>query len=191
MTAGHQLPGVERLVAAFHTFRHSVFRLETRQVYAEPVEEPNIAAFNRGDPGPPPDPVEDEWAGMLRAHRDAGRLQQRVHVVTEPITGYLAYELCWEYGPHTAAGEDIRIIPVTTSWPVDVPRHDFTLFDSKWLFELDYAHGGVLLGAREVADWERVAAACRVRDAALRQAVSWTDYIARYPDLVRRVPKGL
>jgi hypothetical protein len=48
------------------------------------------------------------------ANRDAGRTQQRVHVVTEPLTDYLAYELTWEYGLHAAAGEDIRIIPLDT-----------------------------------------------------------------------------
>ncbi len=107
MTTGHQLPGVGQLVAAFRTFRYSVFRLETLQVYAGSGEDEGIAAFHRGDPKPPPDPTEDEWAGLLRANRDAGRIQQRVHVVTEPITDYLAYELTWEYGPHSTAGEEL------------------------------------------------------------------------------------
>src|SRR5919206_2515515 len=91
VTPGHRLPGVDQLVAAFHTFRYSVFRLETLQVYAGSGEDEGIAAFYRGDTDPPPDPAEDEWAALLRANRDVGRLQQRVHVVTEPISDYLAY----------------------------------------------------------------------------------------------------
>ncbi|MGQ0718251.1 MAG: DUF6879 family protein [Pseudonocardiales bacterium] len=191
MTAGHQLPGVDQLVAAFHTFRYSVFRLETLQTYTDAVEDQGLAAFHRGDPEPPPDPVEAEWAALLRAHRDAGRTQQRVHVVVEPITDYLAYELTWEYGPHTAAGEDIRIIPVTDRWPSDVPRSDFTLFDSRLLFQLNYAPEGVLLGAQPVTDAASVAAACAAREAALHQAVPWAEYLARYPELAQRLPKGV
>lgn len=191
MTAGGQLPGVAELVAAFHTFRHSVFRLETLQTYRDPVEDHNIAAFHRGDPQPPPDPVEDEWAAMLRAHRDAGRTQQRVHVVTEPITDYLAYELTWEYGLHTAAGEDIRIIPVTgRAWPDNVPRSDFTLFDSRALFRLHYTPGGTLLNAEPVTDPADVRTACLARDTALRHAVPWREYMTRHPGLVRRLPRG-
>ncbi|MGH3985636.1 MAG: DUF6879 family protein [Pseudonocardiaceae bacterium] len=190
MTAGRQLPGVDQLVAALHAFQHSVFRLETLQVYAGSGEDEGIAAFHRGDPEPPPDPAEDEWAALLRANRDAGRTQQRVHVVTEPLTAYLAYELTWEYGLHTAAGEDIRIIPVTGRWPHEVPRSDFTLFDSRLLFQLNYALDGTWLGAKLVTDPATVVAACFTRDAALHQAMPWAEYMTRHPELVRRLPKG-
>ena len=190
MTAGRQFPGVDQLVAAFHTFHYSVFRLETLQVYAGSGEDEGIAAFHRGDPQPPPDPAEDEWAALLRANRDAGRTQQRVHVVTEPVTDYLAYELTWEYGPHTTAGEDIRIITVTDRWPDDVPRSDFTLFDSRLLFRLDYAPDGTWLGAQPVTDDASVVAACFARDAALHQAMPWAGYMTRHPDLVQRLRRG-
>ncbi|MDQ3761329.1 MAG: hypothetical protein M3460_06390 [Actinomycetota bacterium] len=181
---------MDQLLAAFRTFRYSVFRLETLQAYAAPDEDPGIAAFHRGDPQPPPNPVEDDWAAQLRTNRDAGRVQQRVHVVIESITSYLAYELCWEYGPHSAAGEDIRIIPVTDSWPDDVPRWDFTLFDSRLLFRLNYAPDGTWLGTQPVTDPAAVAAACFARDAALHHAMPWAEYMTRHPDLLRRLPKG-
>lgn len=190
MTSGRQIPGADRLVAALRNFRYSVFRLETLQVYVDPVEDHTIDAFRRGDPERPPDPAEDEWAEMLRAHRDAGRTQQRVHVVSEPITDYLAYELTWEYGPHVAAGEDIRIIPVTDHWPEDVPRSDFTLVDSSLLFRLDYSPDGTWRSAQLVSDPAGVAAACFARDAALHQGMAWWQYMTRHPGLVRRLPKG-
>jgi hypothetical protein len=190
VTTGHQPPGVEQLVAALRTFRYSVFRLETLQVYADPVEANGIAAFLRGDPEPPPDPAEAEWVALLRGHRDEGRTQQRVHIVTEPISDYLTYELTWEYGPHSAAGEDIRIIPVTDRWPDDIPRWDFTLFDSHLLFRLDYNPDGEWLGAHQVIDPGSVVAACLARDAALHHATPWAQYMTRHPDLVRRLPKG-
>ncbi|MGH3672232.1 MAG: DUF6879 family protein [Pseudonocardiaceae bacterium] len=186
--------GLGRLLAAFHTFRYSVFRLETLQAYADPIEAGGIAAFTRGDLRPPPDPAEAQWSALLRAHRDAGRTQQRVHVVRQPISDYLAYELCWEYGPHSAAGEDIGIIavavPVTENWPVDVPRADFTLFDSSLLFALDYAPDGTWLGAEQITDPAKVAAACFARDAARHHAMPWAQYMTRHPDLLARVPRG-
>jgi hypothetical protein len=190
VTTPHHLPGVAQLRAAFRAFRCQVFRLETLQVYAGSGEDAAIAAFSRGDPAPPPDPAQDQWAAMLRAHRAAGRIQQRVHVVTEPITDYLAYELTWEYGPHAAAGEDIRIIPVADAWPQGVPAADFTLFDSRELFALAYAADGTWLGAELVTDAAQVAAACDARDTALEQAMPWADYMSRYPELVRRIPKS-
>lgn len=185
-----QPPGVDDLLDHFHTFRYSVFRLETLQHYAGSGEDVGIAAFERGDPQPPPDPAEDEYAGMVRAHRAAGKARQRVHVVREPLSGYLAYELTWEYGPHVAAGEDIRIIDATAGWPDDVPCEDFWLFDSRYLCNLHYGAGGLWLGVEPVTDPGSVAEACAIRDAAWHQSIWWGDYITRHPDLVRRLPKG-
>ncbi len=186
-----QLPGVGELLGRFRTVRYSVFRLETLQRYAESGEDEGLAAFERGDPEPPPDPAEDEYAGMVRAHRAAGKTRQRVHVVREPLSDYLAYELTWEYGPHVAAGEDIRIIDATDIWPDDVPEAmDFWLFDSRHLFELRYAADGTWLGVEPVSDQERVAEVCAVRDAAIHQSIPWRDYLTRHPELVRRLPKG-
>ncbi|PZS24228.1 MAG: hypothetical protein DLM61_22735 [Pseudonocardiales bacterium] len=50
MITGSQLPGVAQLVAALHSFRYSMFRLETLQVYAGSGEDRGIAAFQRSDP---------------------------------------------------------------------------------------------------------------------------------------------
>lgn len=180
-------PGDLEFSRWFHRFRYSVFRLETLQIYAGAGEDESLAAFARGEAEPPPDPVEDAWAAMLRAHRDAGRTQQRVHVIIEPVSDYLAYELTWEYGPHAAAGEDIRIIPVTTGWVADVPSEDFWLFDSTALFAMYYDPDGRWLGVEPVTEPARVAAACFARDAALHHSIPWRAYVAHHPELERRL----
>lgn len=182
------LPGVAELREQFRIFRYSAFRLETLQAYAGSDEDPARLAFQRGDPTPPPDPHQDQWLAMLRAHRDVGRTQQRVHVVREPVSDYLSFELTWEYGPHVAAGEDIRIIPITDDWPVDVPHRDFWLFDSQRLFDLSYDDAGNWLSVQHITDPAAVAQACFVRDAALYQSITWADYMAANPGL--RVPRG-
>lgn len=182
-------PGVAELREQFRIFDRSVFRLETLQSYAGSEEDPARHAFVRGEGAPPPNAYHRQWVDRLRAHYDAGRTQQRVHVVREPLSEYLIFELTWQYGPHVAAGEDIRIIPVTDDWPADVPRRDFWLFDSQRLFDLDYDASGTWLGARRIADPDEIAQACLIRDAALRRSVPWADYVATKPALLQRMPK--
>jgi hypothetical protein len=188
---GQHLPGIDELLARFRTFRYSCFRLETLQSYSGSGEDEQLAAFGRGEPYVEDD-AEREWAAMLRANRDAGKTQQRVHVVREPISDYLAYELTWEYGPHVAAGEDIRIIaaePEGGWWPVNVPlRRDCWLFDSREVFELHYGDDGTWYGVTRGVDPATAAEAGFIRDAALHQAVPWCDYLARHPTLARRLP---
>ena len=66
-------------------------------------------AFLAGHPQPPT-PSKDQWVSMIKAAVKAGKVFQRVHVVREPLTDYLRYELGWSYPPNVEAGEDIRIL---------------------------------------------------------------------------------
>ena len=183
------LPPGHPSFARFRDFRYSVFRLETLQVYNAP--DPGLDAFRRGDPFPPASADEVEWSTMLRANRDAARIQQRVHVVRDSIPEYLAYELTWQYGLHVAAGEDIRIISATDDWPLDVPREDFWLFDAREVYWMRYDTDGTWLGSEWTTEPVDLARACSVRDAALVQSRPWREYIAARPDLAARVPPGV
>jgi len=109
----------------------NIFRLETLQCYGNSGENPALAAFEAGEPrlitsG------KREWVALIGDRTAAGCTMQRVHVVSEPISTYLQFELTWSYQPNVAAGEDIGIVPV----PPGDPRHsglpertDFWLFD--------------------------------------------------------------
>lgn len=176
--------------ATFRRFRYSVFRLETLQVYRGSGEDEAIAAFHAGDAAPPEDEAQIEWEAMIRANRRAGRLMQRVHVVVEPVSDYLRFELTWAYAPNAAAGEDIRVIPVSggSPWPPDVPGHDFWLFDSSELYDARYAEDGTWLGVEPVTEPARIVAACRWRDAALHHGQPWATYIEARPELAARLP---
>jgi hypothetical protein len=181
-------PGAPEFAAKFRQFRYSVFRLETLQAYGNSGEDADFQAFIAGAPRPR-NPGHEQWQEMLRANAREGRTQQRVHVVTEPLSQYAQLELTWGYGPNTAAGEDIRIIPVREgeAWPLDVPHCDFWLFDNSELYDQHYDHTGAWLGTEVVTDPARIVAACRWRDAALHQSVPWTDYIADRPELAVHV----
>jgi hypothetical protein len=47
------------------------------------------------------------------------------------------------------------------------------------------------LGTEPVQDPVRIVDACRWRDAALHQAVSWRDYVAGVPELKQQMPPEL
>jgi hypothetical protein len=191
MTAELIPPGAPEFVAKFCRIRYSAFRLETLQRYANSGEDAAIDAFLAGEQGPPRDPFDDEWEAMIRANVRSGRTMHRVHVVTEPLSDYMRFELTWAYAPNAAAGEDIRIIPVPAGghWPPDLPEPgvDYWLFDSIELYRQHYCVHGDWLGTERVKDAARVAEACAWRDAAWHQGVPWLDYI-RHQQLVGYLP---
>jgi hypothetical protein len=182
----------EEFDARFRQFRSSVFRLETLQVYRGSGEEDAISAFQAGLAEPPDDPEQADWEEMIRANLRAGRVMQRVHVVVEPLSPYMRFELTWAYAPNAAAGEDIRIIVVRDhEWPPELPRQDFWLFDDVELFAAHYADDGMWLGVEPVADPTRLETARRWRDVALRLARPWREYMAERPELATRIPAAV
>lgn len=191
MTAELIRPGAPEFVGKFQQFRYSAFRLETLQSYGNSEEDADFEAFVTGRPKPA-NPGHEQWQAMVRANVCAGRIVQRVHVVTEPLSQYMQLELTWGYGANAAAGEDIRIIPVHEGeeWPPEVPPGtDYWLFDSAELYHLHYDSYGTWLGSEIVTDPARIVAACYWREAALYHAMSWQDYISDQPELARRVSK--
>ena len=176
-------PGVAALRDRFATFRYSAFRLETLQVYRGSGEDDAFAAFQAGRPIPVT-PELQQWCQMVRRRVAAGHSVARVHVVTEPLTDYMRFELA-SYAPNVEAGEDVRILSVARneSWPADVPHRDFWLFDSSELWDMSYAEDGMWLGAEPVGEPRRIVTACRARDAALAQSGPWSGYARDHPDL--------
>ncbi len=96
--------------ALFTSFRHTAYRLETLQQYGVGYEDQSFRTFLAGEP-PVTDPARDEWTSMIRAAVTDGKTFQRIHLVTEPLSDYLRYELEWWYRPNTEAGDDVRILP--------------------------------------------------------------------------------
>lgn len=117
---------------------HAMFRLETLQAYDVAYELEAYERFLRSGqvdltPGP--------WQALVAGHVAAGRACRRVHVVTEPLTPYLRYELAAPYARSIAAGEQIRLLTVAPgSWPPGVPGYDFWVFDEEvWVMRYDDA----------------------------------------------------
>jgi hypothetical protein len=168
-------PEFDRL---FTSVRRSWFRLETLQRYDVPYERDELAAFLRGEsidtrPGP--------WQGMIREHVAAGRQLARVHVIEEPLSDYIRYEL-HVYTPNVDAGEDVRVIPIRRGdWPAGLPRHDYWLFDEERLWLMDYDPAGAFQATRNVDDPAVVEQHRQWRDAALALSIPLNDYAAQQP----------
>lgn len=165
----------EAFDALFTKVRRSWFRLETLQRYDDDAERAEFAAFLRGEPV---DLTPGPWQAMIHTHVAAGRRLTRVHVIEEPHTDYIRYELAG-YPVNVDAGEDVRVIPVTRgAWPSDVPRHDYWLFDDTDLWLMDYDDQGVLHRVKQVDDTDAVEQHRQWRDNAVAHSVPLSEYVA-------------
>ncbi len=182
-------PGAPEFSGWFRQFRRSCFRLETLQCYRGSGEDDSIRAFLAGQT-PQPHPGKQEWMTLVGAAIRDGRTMQRVHVVTEPLTDYVRFEVAWSYAHSVAAGEDVRIIPLAEggAWPLDVPLRDFWLFDDTELFGMCYDADGTWIGVAHLTDPSAALVACQQREAALRLAQPWVTYVSERPELAQRVP---
>ena len=165
-----------RFGALFDDFAASAFRLEQLQVYDVPSEVAALAAWRRdGSVGP-----NEAWCRTVRAARSRGASMRRVHVVTEPLSDYVRWELTgmrWS----AEAGEDIRVLPAgrLDDWPT---TPDFWLFDDSLGVRMDYDAGGRFLGGRPTDD---VAPLMAVRELTLAAATPLGDYLAGGDPLTR------
>jgi hypothetical protein len=157
----------------FTSVRRSWFRLETLQHYDAISERDSFAAFLRGEPI---DTAPGPWQQMIRRHVAAGRHLSRVHIVQEPLSDYIRYEL-QVYAPNVEAGEDVRLIAVPRgTWPRGLPRQDYWLFDDHHLWLMDYDAGDAFQAARLIDDPAVVEQHRQWRDTALAQSIPLTDY---------------
>src|SRR5262249_46981273 len=75
-----------------------------------------------------------------------GRRYQRVRIVPEPLTDYLRYALRGTRQT-VEAGEDIRYLPQARANELDLPDHDYWLFDDTRLALLHFTADDRPLGA--------------------------------------------
>src|SRR6266540_2314841 len=98
------------------------------------------------------------WQAMIRRHASSGRRLRRVHVVREPVSDYVRFEMAWAYPVNVAAGEQVRVIAVRGGeWPAAVPREDFWLLDDTELWAMRYDDTGRFLHAEHLDDRGAVA----------------------------------
>jgi hypothetical protein len=168
--------------ALVRDFEHTAFRLETLSRYSFPYEAEPLRRFLAGEP-------QDlgwmaSWREFVTASRTAGKQVGRVHIVSEPLSDYLRFELTCAYPYTSSAGEEIGILPVPRgTWPADLPRHDFWLLDSCRLAVLHYEDDGRFLGAELVSDPAVIVQHSYWRDVARHRALPYDSYLGQRREL--------
>lgn len=156
-------------------WKESAFRLEMLDFYVAANEQEPFARFQAGQPqdlswrGP--------WRRLVSAATAAGKQMRRVHVVTEPLTPYVEFELTCAYPTSVAAGEDVRILPRREIPEMHLPSHDYWLFDQRTVALLNYNERGDFLTVDFTDDATVVERHCRWRDVALGHATLLQGYL--------------
>ena len=114
----------------FDEFRVSAFRLETLRQYAVPAEDERIAAFREHRPLPERSVRTSPWLRRIADTTAAGKRWSRVHVVDEPLSEYVRFEMV-TYRESAQAGEEIRIADRRADPALDALQTDFWLFDAR------------------------------------------------------------
>jgi len=156
-------------------FRCSAYRLELLDEYDSPKTRLRVARFLAGQP----DDVEVRayWDRVVGEARQAGKVMQRVHLITEPPTDYLRFELAFTEA-RSWPGEDISILPGDLAVGLDLPGFDYWLFDDERAAVMYYGDRGTWLHTEIVTEPSFVADCCRWRGQALSRAIPLGDYVA-------------
>ena len=165
----------------FDEFRFSAFRLETLRQYAVPAEDERITAWRARRPLPERSVRTSPWLRRVADTTAAGKRWSRVHVVDEPLSEYVRFEMV-TYRESALAGEVIRITDRRADPALQALDTDFWLFDTEtnrpFAAILHYDSAGCYTGA-QVTDDDATVRACRAaRDLALRHSVPLGAYLA-------------
>jgi len=178
MVIQHTVISFEQLVQDFDSlFRHRVFRLETLDWYDAPNEREHYARFLAGQAVDPA--WREPWKRLVRDVRASGRTMERVHVVTEPVSDYIRFELLHVYPANVKAGENVDILGRVQAGGL-VTASDFWLFDGRLAAVLIYDDAGIVERV-EISDDPWFLASLRgIRYEAVRLATPLTQYVAEH-----------
>lgn len=155
--------------------KESAFRLETLPQYLVPQEAESFADWKAGKPMPVRTPENHE--GLARLKRDAARgfRRYRVHILDQPLTAYLRFEL-YLYLDSVAVGSEVYVADRDTHPDLAELHEDFWLYDDEIGVRMFYDDEGHFLYPELIDDLEPYR---EMRDTALAHAESLTDYLAR------------
>lgn len=138
----------EEFSELFEAFRVSAFRLETLDLYRVPSEADEYRRFLAGEELPTTG--ESGWVQFVKKAVAQGKVIQRVHLISIPLTPYLKYEIEWGYLYTSLAGEDISLLNRANLSGELSGLTDFWLFDRKTLVFVRYdSEGRFLHGEKE------------------------------------------
>jgi hypothetical protein len=165
----------------FTSFDRTARRLETRNRYDVPDEREQLAQFLAGE-------LDDDghrrwitpWMETVHEAVAAGRRFERVRVVPDPLTDYLRLELRGNRY-NAEAGEDIRYLDRRRANALDLPDHDFWLFDGDRLALQCFTADDRPLGALLITEPVVVRQHDIWLDLAFQHATPYPEYLAEDP----------
>jgi hypothetical protein len=186
MVTQHTVDSFEQLVRDFGgLFRHRAFRLEFLDWYDAPNEREPYARFLAGEPADWA--WREPWQELVRDARESGRVMQRVHVVSEPVSDYVRFELLRVYPANVEAGEDVRILGRSEADVGGVPEWseladwDFWLFDDDLVVMLVYDDdSGQITEVESYNSPALLAPFLRARDRAVEISAPLAQYVTEH-----------
>lgn len=155
--------------------KQSAFRLETLPQYLVSQEADDFSAWKAGQLIPPRTPENNEL--LARIQRDAARgfRRYRVHILDQPLTAYLRFEL-YSYLDSVAVGSEVYVVDRDTHPDLAELHEDFWLYDDEIAVRMVYDDEGHFLYPEPVDEIERYR---EIRDTAMRHAEPLNHYLAR------------
>lgn len=133
----------------FEDFKHTAYRVETLPVYSVQDE---IEDYNRFLLGQPLNPNNnDEWLKTIHKATQAGKIFERIRIISNELTDYEKYEfLC--YHNNSIAGEKIYVLSADdyNKLVADEMKGDFWIFDNELLVKLNYNSNGEFLNIQQI-----------------------------------------
>ncbi len=122
----------------------------------------------------------DAWTAMVTRQTSAGKVIRRARVMDDPLTDYNRYMI---YSGHrnVSVGEDIRYLGRERANAIDLPDHDFWVFDDVRMVELRFTGDGRLIGFDLITEPAVVARHADWIRRALAAATPSIDYVAEDP----------
>lgn len=166
---------VDELDQLFESFTREAWRWECQGTYWQPNDE---AAWNHWRKG---EPYDLDWMGPwldeVRAANDAGKTIARVRVYDVPMTAYERWQV--QVTPaNVDAGEDIRILTRQQAQRLDLPDHDFWLFDDGVAARMHFEQEQ-FVGSELVTEPAELARYLRWKNIACQNAVSFAAYVQK------------
>ncbi|MFC5668199.1 DUF6879 family protein [Kitasatospora misakiensis] len=141
-------------------------------------DELELTMIAGGPCGPSGDPVPEgfnsEWHDRIRGRHAAGRTMTRAKLVRLPLTDYSRHLFDWCIPGNVAAGEDYRIVDLTTQ-DLDLPDQDFWLFDESVVVHMNYRPDGTQIN-RTLIENPDISKYLRWRDLAISESVPFAEW---------------
>lgn len=155
--------------------KQSAFRLETLPQYLVPQEAEDFADWKAGKPILTRTPQNNEGIARLQKDAERGFQRYRVHILDQPFTAYLGFEL-YLYLDSVAVGSEIYVADRDIDPSLSELREDFWLYDDEIAVRMIYDNEGHFLYPELAEDVEPYR---KMRDTALYHSEPLTNYLAR------------